>query len=332
MTRPNVRSAARSSCLRPGRAERVPGTGPHAASDGAQNGTICATAARTRIGHCRMQTRHRSEWNPGGVSTSGQLTLRDAQAMTPDLHAQVGWPPPRPAGTGLDSAPRRHAARWPAAVQDPAGPRPSARVSSWRALPRRSRCGIPGSGSGSRGGRSPRLVTDHRAVGKAMGAVIRPVPDTCPEGSPAGTFPLVSARWCHALRSRERRFESCRGHEIEHAADGLLTRLCSLTCIFATGLPTSCRAHAQQAHVQTTDAGHSTGNPAQGAVVASCAQDRSRNPDIWPPSGRSGPPRTRSTGGDQPQPSAKGCRGGRFIRSPSVSRVDKRQRSCATYR
>jgi hypothetical protein len=197
---------------------------------------------------------------PGGISTSGQLTLRDAQAMTPDLHAQVGWPPPRPAGTRLDSAPRRHAARWPAAVQEPAGPRPSARVSSWRALPRRSRCGIPGTGSGSHGGRSPRLVTDHRAVGKAMGAVIRPVPDTCPEGSPAGTFPLVSARWCHALRSRERRFESCRGHEIEHAADGLLTRLCSLTCIFATGLPTSCRAHAQRAHAQTTDAVHSTGN------------------------------------------------------------------------
>lgn len=32
----------------------------------------------------------------GGVSTSGLLTVRDAQTMTTNLYAQVGWSPPRP--------------------------------------------------------------------------------------------------------------------------------------------------------------------------------------------------------------------------------------------
>src|SRR5690348_7659992 len=58
---------------------------------------------------------------PGGVSTSGLLTLRDAQIMTTDLHALVGWSPPRPVGTGLGSAARRHAAGWPTAAQESAG-------------------------------------------------------------------------------------------------------------------------------------------------------------------------------------------------------------------
>ena len=65
----------------------------------------------------------------GGVGTSGLLTLRDAQTMTTDRHAQVGWPPSRPTGTGSGAAPRRHAARWPA------GPRSPARASSWHVIP-----------------------------------------------------------------------------------------------------------------------------------------------------------------------------------------------------
>ena len=42
---------------------------------------------------------------PGGGSTSGLLTLRNAQTMTTHLHARAGWSPPRLAGTGLGSAP-----------------------------------------------------------------------------------------------------------------------------------------------------------------------------------------------------------------------------------
>jgi len=37
-------------------------------------------------------------------------------------------------------------------------------------------------------------------------------PDTRPARTPAATFPLVSAISRNGLRSRERRFESCRGH------------------------------------------------------------------------------------------------------------------------
>jgi len=72
------------------------------------------------------------------------------KAMTTDLHAQAGWSPPGPAGTGLGSAPQRRAAGWPAAAQEPAGPRSPARASSLHAIPRRSRCGIWGGGSGWR--------------------------------------------------------------------------------------------------------------------------------------------------------------------------------------
>ena len=72
---------------------------------------------------------------PGGVSTSGLLTLRDAQTMTTDLHAQVGWSPPRLAEIWIGLSARRHAAGCPAAVQEPAGPRSPARASAWRPSP-----------------------------------------------------------------------------------------------------------------------------------------------------------------------------------------------------
>jgi hypothetical protein len=38
-------------------------------------------------------------------------------------------------------------------------------------------------------------------------------------------FPLVSASWCHALRSRARRFESCRGALVICTNSNALTTL-----------------------------------------------------------------------------------------------------------
>ena len=52
----------------------------------------------------------------------------------------------------------------------------------------------------------PGLVKDHQAAGKAMTCGYPPRAQYVSKGSPAGTFPLVSTGWCHALRSRERRF------------------------------------------------------------------------------------------------------------------------------
>src|SRR5437588_262730 len=98
---------------------------------------------------------------PGAVSTSALLTHPDAQTMTPDLHAQVGWSPPRPVGTGLGSALWRYAARWPAAAQEPAGPRSPARASSMHAIP-----AVAGAVYRAKGQAyatvAPRLVTAHR--------------------------------------------------------------------------------------------------------------------------------------------------------------------------
>jgi hypothetical protein len=73
----------------------------------------------------------------------------------------------------------------------------------------------------------PRPVTHHRPPARPCPAVIRPVPNTCPEGSPTSTFALVRAVQSNGLRSRERRFESCRGHSSEAYSNTLtiLSRL-----------------------------------------------------------------------------------------------------------
>ena len=49
-------------------------------------------------------------------------------------------------------------------------------------------------------------------AGKAMPCGFPPVPDTCPGRTPASMFRLVRRIHGNGLRSRERRFESCRGH------------------------------------------------------------------------------------------------------------------------
>src|SRR5438477_8544051 len=102
----------------------------------------------------------------GGVRTSGLLTVRDGQTMTTDLQAQAGWSPLRLAGTGLGSAPRRHAAGWPAPSTSQPGLGPPADVVV-ALIPRRSRCGRPGGGSGARDARFPACDTSF-AIGKAV--------------------------------------------------------------------------------------------------------------------------------------------------------------------
>ena len=50
-------------------------------------------------------------------------------------------------------------------------------------------------------------------VRSASRAALKPtVPDTCPDRTPASTFTLVRRVYSNPLRSRERRFESYRGH------------------------------------------------------------------------------------------------------------------------
>ena len=57
------------------------------------------------------------------------------KALTTDLHAQVGWSPPRLAENWIGFNARRHAAGCPAAIQEPAGRRSPARASAWRPSP-----------------------------------------------------------------------------------------------------------------------------------------------------------------------------------------------------
>jgi hypothetical protein len=59
------------------------------------------------------------------------------------------------------------------------------------------------------------LNTDHRAateIDQLPETLAVAVPDTCPGRTPARTFPLVRRVHGNGLRSRERRFESCREH------------------------------------------------------------------------------------------------------------------------
>lgn len=103
---------------------------------------------------------------PGGISTSGLLTLRAAQTMTTDLHAQDSWSPSGLAGTGLGSAPRP-CRRMASAVHQPAGPRSPARASSWR--PSSAAVGAVTRVQARLTQLSlPRLVTDHGRAGKAV--------------------------------------------------------------------------------------------------------------------------------------------------------------------
>lgn len=128
-----------------------------------QNAPIGALLAATRPSEIRAHSR--SEMKPEGMSTSGLLTLRDAKAMTTDLHAQVGWVAAAAGRNWIGfSAPascRRMASRRPRA----------SRASVTRAAvliarhPRRSRCGIWGGGSGSPDGRSSACERSS-AVGK----------------------------------------------------------------------------------------------------------------------------------------------------------------------
>ena len=65
----------------------------------------------------------------------------------------------------------------------------------------------------------------------------RAVPDTCPEGHSQSAFPLVRSVQSNLLRSRERRFESCRGHS------NVASEVCPLSCP-NTNLPVLLRRHA----------------------------------------------------------------------------------------
>src|SRR6478609_7834499 len=97
---------------------------------------------------------------PGGVSTSGLLTLRDAQTMTTDLHAQVGWSPLRLAENWIGFSAWRHAAGCPAAVQEPAGPRSPSRASAWWPSPAAAGAVYRVEGQ-AHVAAAPRLVKDH---------------------------------------------------------------------------------------------------------------------------------------------------------------------------
>jgi hypothetical protein len=99
---------------------------------------------------------------------------------------RVGWSPPRPVGTGLGSAPRRHAAGWPAAAQEPAEPRSPVRASSLHAIPAAGAV-YRVEGLGSRDGRSSACERPS-AIGKDVTCGYLPCANTCPEGSPVGTF------------------------------------------------------------------------------------------------------------------------------------------------
>jgi hypothetical protein len=129
---------------------------------------------------------------PGGVSTSALPIPRDARAMTTGLHAQVGWSPRRPVGSGLGSAPRRHAAGWPVAAQEPAGPRSPARAFSWHVTP-----AAAGVATGLEGQAHATIALPAcegpSAVGKGVTCGCLSCAYTCPERSSVGTFPLVSS-------------------------------------------------------------------------------------------------------------------------------------------
>ncbi len=82
-----------------------------------QNRTFCAycTVHPTRP----QDAQSRQGMKPGGISTSGMLTLRDGQTITTDVRAQVGWAPPRPArnwtGFSALASCRKMASRHPTA-------------------------------------------------------------------------------------------------------------------------------------------------------------------------------------------------------------------------
>src|SRR6266566_6534722 len=97
---------------------------------------------------------------PGGVSTCGLLIVRDAQTMTTDVQAQVGWSPPRPVGTGLGQRPASCRRMRPAVAQEPAGPWSPARASSLHAIP--AAAGAVYRVEGQAHAAVPRLVKDRR--------------------------------------------------------------------------------------------------------------------------------------------------------------------------
>jgi hypothetical protein len=121
----------------------------------------------------------------GVVSTSGMLTLRDSRTMTTDLRAQVGWS--RSAGAGSGWAPRRRGRRMASRRSRASGPGHLCER-AYGAPTGHGRCGRPGAGSGSRGGRSP---AGDRPLGGRQGRDLRlsaPCPIRVQQGLPRARF------------------------------------------------------------------------------------------------------------------------------------------------
>jgi len=180
--RPN--SAARRRCCAARRARpRLAGHGTQPQASGVQRGGRQGHACHAP---CREGGRQPRRVKPEAGATNPDTTARNARTSACRSGRVLRTTAHRP--PGFRTAPDGHlrdqvAAQSKAALR--ALPKPGCRPCSVRRQP----TGRP-----------------------ALRGRWRAAPDRRPARTPAATFPLVSAIPEHGLRSRERRFESCRGH------------------------------------------------------------------------------------------------------------------------